>query len=67
MYHRSRNLDTGRQLRAARTLAGMTQKDLVAALDVNNVPCVFGNGNTKVGPFLRQSMCASSKRFWGMA
>jgi DNA-binding XRE family transcriptional regulator len=35
MYHRSRNLVTGRQLRAARTLAGMTQKDLAAALDVN--------------------------------
>ena len=33
--YRSRNLVTGRQLRAARTLAGMTQKDLAAALDVN--------------------------------
>jgi DNA-binding transcriptional regulator YiaG len=35
MYHRSRNIVTGRHLRAARTLAGMTQKHLAAALDVN--------------------------------
>ena len=35
LMYRSRNLVTGRQLRAARTLAGMTQKDLAAALDVN--------------------------------
>jgi transcriptional regulator with XRE-family HTH domain len=35
MAYRSINLVTGRQLRAARTLAGMTQEDLAAALDVN--------------------------------
>jgi len=35
MANRSNNLVTGRQLRAARTLAGMTQKDLAATLDVN--------------------------------
>ena len=32
---RSTNLVTGRQLRAARTLAGMTQRDLAAALGIN--------------------------------
>ena len=35
MGHRAHNLVTGLQLRAARTLAGMTQKDLAAALGVN--------------------------------
>jgi transcriptional regulator with XRE-family HTH domain len=33
--HRTKNLVTSLQLRAARTLAGMTQKDLAAALGVN--------------------------------
>ena len=33
--HRVHNLVTGLQLRAARTLAGMTQRDLAAALGVN--------------------------------
>ena len=35
MAHRAHNLVTGLQLRAARTLAGMTQRDLAAALGVN--------------------------------
>jgi len=35
LMSRSGNLVTGRQLRAARILAGMTQKDLAATLDVN--------------------------------
>jgi DNA-binding XRE family transcriptional regulator len=35
MAHRTHNLVIGLQLRAARTLAGMTQRDLAAALDVN--------------------------------
>src|SRR3984893_1745338 len=35
MAYRSNNLVTGRQLRAARTLAGMTQRDLAAALGIN--------------------------------
>jgi transcriptional regulator with XRE-family HTH domain len=33
--YRSSNLVTGRQLRAARTLAGMTQRDLATALGIN--------------------------------
>jgi transcriptional regulator with XRE-family HTH domain len=32
---RNKDLVTGRQLRAARTLAGLTQKDLAELLDVN--------------------------------
>ena len=35
MAYRSINLVTGRQLRAARTLAGMTQRDLATVLAVN--------------------------------
>ena len=35
MTYRSSNLVTGLQLRAARTLAGMTQRDLAAALGIN--------------------------------
>jgi DNA-binding transcriptional regulator YiaG len=35
MAYRSNNLITGRQLRAARALAGMTQRDLATALAVN--------------------------------
>ena len=35
LAYRSNNLVTGRQLRAARTLAGMTQRDLAAALGIN--------------------------------
>lgn len=35
MAYRSNNLVPGRQLRAARTLAGMTQRDLATALAVN--------------------------------
>ena len=35
MAYRAHNLVTGLQLRAARTLAGMTQRDLAAALGVN--------------------------------
>jgi DNA-binding XRE family transcriptional regulator len=35
MAYRSNNLITGRQLRVARALAGMTQRDLATALDVN--------------------------------
>src|SRR4029077_11794426 len=35
MAYRSSNLVTGRQLRAARTLAGMTQHDLATVLAVN--------------------------------
>ena len=35
MGHRAHNLVTGLQLRAARTLAAMTQKDLAVALGVN--------------------------------
>ena len=35
MIHRCVTLCTGRQLRAARTLAGMTQRDLATALNVN--------------------------------
>ena len=35
MADRAHNLVTGLQLRAARTLAGMTQRDLAAALGVN--------------------------------
>jgi DNA-binding transcriptional regulator YiaG len=35
MGHRTHNLVTGRQLRAARTLAGMSQADLAFALDIN--------------------------------
>src|ERR1700730_6230620 len=35
MAYRSTNLVTGRQLRAARTLAGMTQRDLATVLAVN--------------------------------
>jgi transcriptional regulator with XRE-family HTH domain len=35
MAYWSKNLVTGRQLRAARTLAGMTQRDLAAALGIN--------------------------------
>jgi transcriptional regulator with XRE-family HTH domain len=34
-YRSSKSLVTGRQLRAARTLAGMTQRDLAAALGIN--------------------------------
>ena len=36
MAYRSINLVTGRQLRAARTLAGMTQRDLATVLAVND-------------------------------
>jgi transcriptional regulator with XRE-family HTH domain len=35
MAYRSSNLVTGRQLRAARTLAGMTQQELASVLGVN--------------------------------
>ena len=35
MAYRSSNLVTGRQLRAARTLAGMTQRDLATVLGLN--------------------------------
>jgi transcriptional regulator with XRE-family HTH domain len=35
MTYRSSNLVTGRQLRAARTLAGMTQRDLATVLGLN--------------------------------
>jgi hypothetical protein len=35
MAYRSNNLVTGRQLRAARTLAGMTQRDLARVLGIN--------------------------------
>src|ERR1700752_165096 len=35
MVYSSKNLVTGRQLRAARTLAGMTQRDLARVLGVN--------------------------------
>jgi transcriptional regulator with XRE-family HTH domain len=35
MAYRSKNLVTGRQLRAARTLAGMTQRDLATVLGIN--------------------------------
>jgi DNA-binding transcriptional regulator YiaG len=33
--YRSNNLVTGRQLRAARTLVGMTQRDLATVLGIN--------------------------------
>jgi DNA-binding XRE family transcriptional regulator len=35
MVYSNRNLVTGRQLRAARTLAGMTQQDLARVLGIN--------------------------------
>jgi transcriptional regulator with XRE-family HTH domain len=35
MVYSSKNLVTGRQLRAARTLAGVTQRDLATMLGIN--------------------------------
>jgi transcriptional regulator with XRE-family HTH domain len=44
MGHRTQNLVTGLQLRAAPKLAGMTQKDLAAALGVNERAVTFWEG-----------------------
>jgi DNA-binding transcriptional regulator YiaG len=50
MAHFSRNLCTGRQLRAARVLAGLTQRTLGAALGVDERAVRFWEARTDRRP-----------------
>jgi len=64
MARHSKNLVTGRELRAARVLAGLTQRTLGAVLGVDERAVRSGSASTTGGQPARPMMPALSKRCW---